>query len=730
MTIDDGSGIVHLAPAFGEDDRGGRRAEGLPVLNPVDATAAFDERGGPLGRTVREGRRPRPHRRPRRPRACSSGSRPTSTRYPHCWRCGTPLIYWAKPSWFVRTSEQRDVLLRENERIGWHPEHIKHGRFGKWLEGNVDWALSRDRYWGTPLPIWRCDDCGHDHCVGSVAELSELAGRDLTELDLHRPHVDDVTFACPTEGCGGHRHAAWRRCSTPGSTRARCPRPSSTTRSRTSDDVRAARSPPTSSARPSTRPAAGSTRCSRSTPSSSTPRPYRNVVCLALIVDEHGQKMSKSRGNVIAPFEIFDSLGADALRWYFFSSGSAVDPAAGLRRRHPRVHPPDPAHALERLLVLRHLRRPRRVGAEGAAARRPSTCSTAGSSRELDETVAAVTDALEGFDALRRRQPPRRAFVDDLSNWYVRRSRPRFWKASDPAAHATLHECLVTVAQLLAPFCPFLADEIHTTLTGATLGAPLRLARAPAAATTPPSPSRWRPARRLVALGRAARTDAKVKVRQPLSRALLLHPGIELDAAGRRRGPRGAQREGAGAHRHPVGAHVAGPSCPTSGPSAPASARGSTRSRPRWPTADGSALRAALERDGSRRGRRRAARPPTTSRSAPSATRTSPSSEDEGWAVALDLELDDALRAEGTARELVRALNEARKAAGLEIADRIRVTLDVDDRLRAVVDAHRDLHRGRGPRPEVARVRSRRHAPSRSTAPRCGEPHQLSPSLD
>ena len=262
-------------------------------------------------------------------------------------------------------------------------------------------------------------------------------------------------------------------------------------------------------------------------------------MCLALVVDENGQKMSKSRGNVIEPWEIFNNEGADALRWYFFSSGQPWTTRRVYPRGHPRGDAPDPAHAVERLLVLRHLRRPRRAGLRDVsdATEQPQRhVLDRWVLSELDDTVDVVTDALEGFDALDG-ATRLAAFIDDLSNWYVRRSRPRFWKSSDPRRPRHAARGLVTVAQLLAPFCPSSPTSIYTTLTGEssvhTSDWP-----APAGATTPRWPTQMAAARRLVAIGRAARTDAKVKVRQPLGRALMLHPGDEL--AGRAASTRSA----------------------------------------------------------------------------------------------------------------------------------------------------------------------------------------------
>jgi isoleucyl-tRNA synthetase len=681
VSTDDGSGIVHLAPAFGEDDAAVARAEGLPTLNPVNAEAAFEASVPAFeGRFVKDADVDIID--DLRARGLLVRHEPYEHSYPHCWRCSTPLIYWAKTSWFVRTSERRELLLEQNEQIGWHPDFIKHGRFGKWLEGNIDWALSRDRFWGTPLPIWRCEDCGHEHCIGSVAELAELAGRDLTELDLHRPHVDAVSFACTDPGCEGAMRRvapvldAWFDSGSMPSAQRHHPFDGA------DDFDRAFPADFICEAIDQTRGWFYSLLAINSLVFGSSP--YRNVVCLALIVDENGQKMSKSRGNVIAPFDIFDSLGADALRWYFFSSGQPWTPR--------RVFPDGIRESTRQTLLTlwnvwsffatyADLDGWRPTPGDTDAPRHVLDRWILG---QLDDTVVGVTDALEGFDAFAG-AARLAGFVDDLSNWYVRRSRPRFWKASDPAAHATLHECLVTVSQLMAPFTPFLADELYTALTGARSvhlsDWPEPKGRADAALA-----EHMAAARRLVALGRSAREDAKVKVRQPLRKAQVLLPG-ELDP----------EVEGEITSELNVRAleridTVSGllrwtvvPNFRALGP----------RLGPRvnevkaaLAAADGSELRAALERDGSVviAGERLG---PDDVEVRAERHQDLALVEDDGWAVALDLELDDDLRAEGTARELVRALNDARKTAGLAISDRVEVTLTADDALRAVVAAHR-----------------------------------------
>jgi isoleucyl-tRNA synthetase len=717
VSTDDGSGIVHLAPAFGEDDARVAQAEGLPVLNPVDADGSFDRQVPPYrGRFVKDADEDIIAELDRRGLLVRRQDYEHS--YPHCWRCGTPLIYWAKTSWFVRTSEQRDRLLRENERIEWHPGFIKHGRFGKWLEGNVDWALSRDRYWGTPLPIWRCGACGREECIGSVAELAERVGRDLSDLDLHRPYVDDVTLPCPA--CEGTARRvppvldAWFDSGAMPSAQFHHP---------FADDDRFARSFPADficEAIDQTRGWFYSLLAVNALVFDAAP--YRNVVCLALVVDEDGQKMSKSRGNVIDPWDIFSTQGADALRWYFLSQGqpwttrrvyeegirestrqtlltlwnvfSFFATYADLDGWSPGSLEPELRNGDDRPSTPGSAKPELRNGDD-----RPSTPGSAkpelrSSSHvmdrwilsELDEAVAVVTDALEGFDALGGATRIAR-FVDDLSNWYVRRCRPRFWKSSDPQAHATLHECLVTVSRLLAPFCPFLADEIHTSLTGEP-SVHLTDWPEPGDRHDPALAAEMGAARRLVAAGRSARTEARVKVRQPLPRALLLHPGAALGGDVRRE-IMAELNVKALEDIDTLSGLMSWKALPNFRVLGPRLGPRINEVKAALADADGSALRRRLDADGwvEVAGERLG---PDDLELRAERHEAFALAEDDGWAVALDLEVDEALRAEGMARELVRGLNDLRKAIGLAIADRVRIQLDGSDAVRHAAATHRE----------------------------------------
>ncbi|MGH9001321.1 MAG: isoleucine--tRNA ligase [Acidimicrobiia bacterium] len=703
VTTEDGSGVVHLAPAFGEIDREIGEREGLPILNPVDASARFgpavtpwaglfvkDADAGIIAALADAGLLVR--------------VAPYTHSYPHCWRCGTALIYYAKTSWFARTQDCKEALLAQNAAIGWHPAHIKEGRFGDWLENNVDWALSRDRYWGTPLPLWRCsgEPAPHDTCVHSVAELSERAGRDLSDLDLHRPYVDEITFPCPDCGQTARRVEpvldAWFDSGSMPAAQFHHPF--------ASDGVFEERFPADfiCEAIDQTRGWFYSLLAVNTLVFGQSP--YRNVVCLAHVVDKDGAKMSKSKGNVIDPWEILARKGADPLRWYFFSAGSPWT--------NRRVYEEGVDESIRKFLLTLWNTTSFFVTYANLSGFDPATATTTTTSAgtdaasasthvldrwvrsRLSAVVGAVGDALDRFDTLGA-AGALEGFVDDLSNWYVRRSRPRFWKSSDPTAFATLYACLTTTAKLLAPFCPFVADEIHTVLRGAAdpVGEDsVHLEdwpEVPAADRDEALEMEMALARRLTALGRAARSDAKVKVRQPLARALVLLPrgttwGPEVadqmaDELNVKRLETVATLDGLIRYSVVPNFRTLGPRLGQQMPAVKAALA----------AADGSTVARALEEHGVY----------TVSVGGDSVelgvddveVRATGHEEfalaQEGvYAVALDLAVDGDLRSEGMARELARALNDHRKAIGLAISDRVRVHLWATSPLLDAARAH------------------------------------------
>src|SRR5436190_5738133 len=510
VTAEEGTGLVHTAVAFGEDDFRLGEQQGLAVVNPVTPGGTYDERVGPFaGRSVKDADPDLVADLEARGRVLRSES--YAHAYPHCWRCGTPLLYYAKPSWYIRTQEARDELLAANETVNWHPEHIKHGRFGKWLENNVDWALSRERYWGTPLPVWRCEE-GHVHCVGSLDELEELSGVRLE--DPHRPYVDDVGFPCPQcnrrmqrvpevidvwfdSGC--MPFAQWHA-------------PSE------NEETFEARFPAQfiCEALDQTRGwfysllAVSTLLFDRSS--------YENVVCLGLILDPEGQKMSKSRGNIVVPWDVIDRFGADAFRWYFFT---AKQPWDGYRFSVETVGEQVRLFLKQLWNTYRYL-----TIYEVERETQPTDLDRWALSRTA-ATVEVVTERMDAFDATTAGRAIGE-LVDDLSNWYLRRSRRRFWEG-ERAAFETLRSCLLTVAKLLAPFCPFVADEIYDNLDGELASVHLCDWPAPAARDLALELS-MATAREAVRLGLAARGQAKVKLRQPLREAVVVAAGREREA--------------------------------------------------------------------------------------------------------------------------------------------------------------------------------------------------------
>ena len=697
VTTEEGTGLVHLAPAFGEIDRQIGRENGLPSLNPVGPDGRFTADIVWLaGRDVREAN----HDINDRLEAAGLLARrmPYVHSYPHCWRCRTPLIYWGKPSWYIATSTRKDDLLAANETVDWHPGHIKDGRFGEWLANNVDWALSRDRYWGTPLPIWRCGR-GHLRCVGSLAELSDLCGRDVTGIDPHRPTIDEVTFTCSTCAAEGDdvddvsvsRRVdpvidAWFDSGSMPAAQVGYPHAPGSAEAFTfpADFI--------SEAIDQTRGWFYSLLAINTLVFGESP--YRHVVCLGHIIDADGRKMSKSLGNIIDPWKILDTRGADAMRWWMFSQGSPWTPtratlgAIDTAMRDMLLTLWNTFSFFSTYASLNGFD-PADTAVPAAADRGPLDRWILS---RLASTTVVATESLRGYEPLAAATAVG-DLVDDLSNWYVRRSRRRFWR-TDPdappgdtmAAQATLHDVLTTLSLLLAPMCPFVSDAMWRQLTGADdhdgagAGDSVHLADWPVANTAlvdPELEAQMALARRLTSLGRAARSEASVKVRQPLARALVFLPADapeilraivadelnvdEIDTAD---------------ELSEVIQFELVPNFSTLGPRLKDRVKDL---RPALAALDGAAAAAALEAGESITvvvGGEPVVLSPDDVQLRVRGQQGFAVSREGGEVVALDLTLDEGLRKRGLAREVVRLVQDLRKTSGLEVSDRIRLRVE------------------------------------------------------
>ena len=680
VTTEDGTGIVHTAVAFGEDDfRLGERY-GLTVQNPVKLDGTFDERVLDFaGRFVKDAD-------PEIVEALRAKGRLFREEgyehaYPHCWRCGTPLLYYAKASWYVKTTAVRDQMLAENEKIRWYPEHIKHGRFGDWLANNVDWAISRERYWGTPLPVWVCDE-GHEQCIGSRAQLEGLAGE--VPEDLHKPFIDDVTFPC--EDCGGEMRrvpevidAWWDSGSMPF---AQWHAPFE------NDELFAERFPADyiCEALDQTRGwfysllAVSTLLYGQSS--------FRTVLCLGLILDTDGQKMSKSKGNVVVPWDVIERHGADAFRWYYFTSKQPWD---GYRFSVDTVGESVRQFMLTLWNTYGFLVLYANVNGIEEFTAEPAHDLDRWALSRLQQTIETVTERMDDYDTTSSGRAVD-AFVEDLSNWYVRRSRRRFWDG-DAAAFSTLHRCLVEVSKLLAPLTPFIADEIYDSLDGSEPSVHL--------ADFPKGEAGWRDPdlerdvdvlREAIELGRAGRAHAKVKVRQPLAEAVVVAQGAERAAIERfeeqlleelnvKRVRFVTEADELGRWELKPNYRSLGPRFGKQMPQVAAAVAALDAQSAAATLRDGGTVGVSI--DGSEH--------PLGADDVQLVLQPL-----EGYqveragthAVALNLELDDALRREGLAREAVRAIQEARKSAGLNVEDRIRLTLGGDADLVGAVREH------------------------------------------
>ncbi len=676
VTAEDGTGLVHTAIAFGEDDfRLGARY-GLNVVNPVRLDGTYDERIGHYeGRFVKDADADLIEDLRRHGRLLRAESYEHS--YPHCWRCSTPLLYYAKPSWYIQTTRLHDELLASNEQVTWHPEHIKHGRFGRWLENNVDWALSRERYWGTPLPVWRCE-AGHVTVIGSFEELTERSGVLLT--DPHRPYVDDVTFACPQCEATATRVPEVIDVWFDSGAMPFAQRHEPFAGELTLDELYPADF--ICEALDQTRGWFYSL-LAMSTLLRGGEKPFDHVVCLGLILDAEGQKMSKSKGNVVAPGEVIDRFGADALRWYFFTSKQPWD---------GYLFSPDSIGEGVRLF-LRQLWNTYAFSTlyepDAARADAPRTDLDRWILSRLSATIETVTERLDAYDATTAGRAIT-AFVDDLSNWYVRRSRRRFWDG-DGAAHDTLRHCLVTTSKLLAPFIPFVADEIYDNLDGSEPSVHVTDWPMPEPRDTSLETAMVI-ARETVRLGLAARGAAKLKVRQPLHEAVVVAAGPEREAIERLvdvvRDELNVKALRFVSETSELGSYTLKPNYRTLGPRF---GKAMVQVAAAVAALDGARVAEAL-RDGRHVGITIDGRDhplgPDDVQLVMAPLEGYQLEREGSHAVALELKLDDGLRREGLAREVVHAVQSTRRDAGLDITDRIVLRLSGDEELLAAARAH------------------------------------------
>jgi isoleucyl-tRNA synthetase len=733
VTTEDGTGLVHTAPAFGAEDMLASQHHNLPVLMTVAEDGTFIPEVKPWRGVFVKDADPFIIQDLDERGLLYRSERITHT-YPFCWRCKTPLLYYARGAWYIRTSQFKERLVTLNRQINWVPGHIQEGRFGNWLENNVDWALSRERYWGTPLPVWECPGCEHRICIGSRQELSELTGSDLSELDLHRPAVDEIQFPCP-------------QCSTP---MKRVPdlidvwfdsgsMPYGQWHYPFENEDMFKKQYPADFICEAVDQTRGWFYSLHAISSLLFDRPcFKNVICLGLVLDANGEKMSKSKGNMLDPWAVIDVHGADALRWYLFTATPpgnerrfSVDLVGEVLRNftltlwnvysffvtyanldHWKPLSPESSFA-------RSSSPPTGEG-ESLPASRPSFWGEnedGGDGRggldawllsKLHALVRDVTTALETYDVPGATRPVQE-FVDDLSKWYLRRSRRRFWKSEADedkrSAYATLYEALVTLAKLLAPTMPFLAEELYQNLVrSAHPAAPesVHLAEWPMFNEDYIDEALNHDMSvvvKLASLGHAARKQAELKVRQPLEEAMFTLANSDefraLDQYGN------LLLDELNVKKVSL-LHSAGEAVAYS--LNPLPKQLGQKYKARMP-----AIRAALQALDPAPAAlsfldRRAVRVtvegefydilPEDVEVRLSARQGLAVAADGAYLCALRTELTPELEAEGLAREFVRRVQELRKQADLDIADRIRLYVQATPRLAEAIVTHQEYIRG------------------------------------
>jgi isoleucyl-tRNA synthetase len=687
VTTEDGTGLVHQSPAFGADDLAVCRSYGLPVVNPIAPDGHFMADVAVVGGIFFKDA-DKPLVKELKASGALYKHQQYEHSYPHCWRCHTALMYYAQPSWYIRTTSIKDALLRENAATDWHPETIKEGRYGDWLNNNIDWALSRNRYWGTPLPIWRCEN-KHEICVDSLKELGALSGQELSSLDPHRPFVDDITFACAEcsltmtrvpevidcwYDSGAMPFAQWGYPHKEGSVEKFKASYPADFICEAIDQTRGWFY---------TLMTIGTLVFDKSS--------YKTVLCLGHILDKDGRKMSKHLGNVLEPMALMDQHGADAVRWYMLAAGS---PWAARRVGH------DSINEVVRKTLLTYWNTVSfhalyanasnfEISQTPALADRPLMDRWIIS--ELNLLVKEVDAALEDFDSQIAGRALAR-FIDDLSNWYVRRSRRRFWDG-DLAALGTLHECLVTLTQLLAPLVPFITEQVWQELVipaDSKQPASVHLSNWPLANETAIDSelaSQVALTRRIVELGRATRAESGIKIRQPLGRALIAASGWATLPEAMREQIADELNVQTLQDIATADGDLVDISVKANFKSLGAKFGGAVQEIAKAiAAADATSLVKTLRSTGiTSVGTWEIALDDLVVTEVPKSG-WSVSSHD-GESVALDLELTPALIAAGNVREVIRFIQERRKSDGLDISDRINVKWNATDEMSSAIES-------------------------------------------
>jgi len=695
VTLDSGSGIVHLAPAFGEDDYQAGLRENLAFFSPVDAAGRFTDEVPPYaGRAVKES--DRQIIRDLRAQGRLLREEGYTHEYPFHDRCGNPLIYYATPSWFIRTSGLREKLLAANADIRWAPPEVGSGRFGNWLAGNIDWSLSRNRFWGTPLNVWICDACGGQHLPTCRDDLTKLTGADQSRLDLHRPFVDDLSFPCVREGCGGVMRRTpevidcWFDSGAMPFAQYHYPFENR--------ELFESQYPADfiSEGIDQTRGwfytmlVIGAFLTGRSS--------YKSCLTIELVLDKHGKKMSKSLGNTVDPMALMREHGADALRWYMLTVSPLWTPT--------RFDAEGVAEARRKLLATLENVYSFFALYANLDAWDPADAGPAAPTKldrwvlsRLHSTAAEAGAALEEMNFTRAAKAIGAFVIDDVSNWYVRLSRRRFWQGEATpdkrAAFATLFAVLDGAVRLLAPMIPFTAEEIYRALHGGGERS-VHLADYPAceaARVDAGLEAAMAAAQSVVGVGRSLRQDAQIRTRQPLGR-LLLHAddgraaallddsdlrGIlaeelnikQVDALD---DPLRVARLSAKAVFRALG--------PRFGKRAPAAGRAIAAMTPQQALALRRHGAVALDVEGVSESITFEEARVVEEGLAPYAAGSV-----DGITVALDTTLDEGLREEGLAREIINRVQNLRKKSGFAVADRIRLAVAGDGA------AHRALNR-------------------------------------